>query len=37
MVSFLSFTLIPVDRRIVFFSVFGLFWNIYMSLVAAAV
>lgn len=37
MVSFLSFTFVPVDRRVVFFSAFGLGWNIYMSLVAAAV
>jgi uncharacterized protein (DUF885 family) len=37
MVSFLSFRFVPVDRRIVFFSAFGLGWNIYLSFVAAAV
>lgn len=33
--SILSFTLVPVEKRIVFLSAVGLFWGIYMSLVAA--
>ena len=31
----ISFTLIPMERRIVFFSFVGLCWNIYLSIVAA--
>ncbi|KAF2101958.1 hypothetical protein NA57DRAFT_53899 [Rhizodiscina lignyota] len=33
--SIISFTFIPWERRIVFFSVVGLFWGIYMSLISA--
>lgn len=33
--SVISFSLIPVEKRIVFLSAVGLFWGIYMSLVAA--
>ncbi|CEI68440.1 hypothetical protein FVEN_g5401 [Fusarium venenatum] len=35
--SIISFTFIPVHRRIVFLSFIGLLWGIYMSLVAARV
>ncbi|KAI5464909.1 hypothetical protein BGZ63DRAFT_378978 [Mariannaea sp. PMI_226] len=35
--SIISFTFIPVHRRIVFLSFIGLLWGIYMSLVAAKV
>lgn len=35
--SIISFTFIPVRRRIVFLSFVGLLWGIYMSLVAAKV
>ncbi|KAK8207510.1 hypothetical protein IWZ01DRAFT_484860 [Phyllosticta capitalensis] len=35
--SIINFTLIPVERRIVFLSAVGLCWGIYMSLVAARV
>ncbi|KAK7539813.1 uncharacterized protein J3D65DRAFT_645203 [Phyllosticta citribraziliensis] len=35
--SIINFTLIPVERRIVFLSAIGLCWGIYMSLVAARV
>ncbi|KAH7143778.1 hypothetical protein EDB81DRAFT_884376 [Dactylonectria macrodidyma] len=35
--SIISFTFIPVHRRIVFLSFVGLLWGIYMSLVAARV
>ena len=34
--SIISFSLIPVEKRIVFLSGVGLLWGIYMSLVAAA-
>ena len=34
--SILSFSLVPVEKRIVFLSAVGLGWGIYMSLVAAA-
>jgi hypothetical protein len=33
--SIISFSLIPVERRILFFSFVGLCWNVYMTLVAA--
>ena len=33
--SIISFSFIPVERRIVFFSCVGLCWNVYMTLVAA--
>jgi hypothetical protein len=33
--SIVSFSLIPVERRILFFSFVGLCWNVYMTLVAA--
>ena len=33
--SIISFTFIPVERRILFFSCVGLCWNVYMTLVAA--
>lgn len=33
--SIVSFSLIPVEKRIVFLSAVGLVWGIYMSLVAA--
>lgn len=33
--SAISFSFIPVERRILFFSCIGLCWNIYMTLVAA--
>ncbi|KAJ6445162.1 SET domain-containingprotein [Purpureocillium lavendulum] len=35
--SIISFTFVPVQRRIVFLSFVGLIWGIYMSLVAARV
>jgi hypothetical protein len=35
--SIISFTFIPVHRRIVFLSFIGLLWGIYMSLVASKV
>lgn len=35
--SIISFSFIPVERRIVFLSAVGLCWGIYMSLVAARV
>ncbi len=35
--SIISFTFIPVHRRIVFLSFIGLLWGIYMSLVASRV
>ncbi|KAB2578589.1 Mpv17/PMP22 [Lasiodiplodia theobromae] len=35
--SIISFSFIPVERRIVFLSAIGLCWGIYMSLVAARV
>jgi hypothetical protein len=35
--SIISFSFIPVHRRIVFLSFIGLLWGIYMSLVAARV
>ena len=35
--SIVSFSLIPVHRRIVFLSFVGLLWGVYMSLVAARV
>lgn len=33
--SIISFSFVPVERRILFFSCIGLCWNIYMTLVAA--
>jgi len=33
--SIISFSLVPVEKRIVFLSGVGLCWGIYMSLVAA--
>lgn len=33
--SIISFTFIPWERRIVFFSCVGLFWGIYMSIISA--
>lgn len=33
--SVISFSFVPVERRIVFFSFVGLCWNVYLSLVAA--
>jgi Mpv17 / PMP22 family len=33
--SVISFSFIPVERRIVFFSFVGLCWNVYLSLMAA--
>lgn len=35
--SIISFSFIPVHRRIVFLSFVGLMWGIYMSIVAARV
>ena len=35
--SIISFSFIPVERRIVFLSFIGLCWGVYMSLVAARV
>jgi hypothetical protein len=35
--SIISFSFIPVHRRIVFLSFIGLIWGIYMSLVASRV
>ncbi|KAI1819334.1 hypothetical protein F4861DRAFT_148587 [Xylaria intraflava] len=35
--SIISFSFVPVDRRIVFLNFVGLLWGIYMSLVAARV
>ncbi|KAK5061360.1 hypothetical protein LTR84_007902 [Exophiala bonariae] len=34
-VAIINFTLVPVERRIILNSVIGLFWGIYLSLVAA--
>jgi protein Mpv17 len=36
LVSILNFTLVPVQRRILVGSVVGLFWGIYLSLIAAS-
>ncbi|KAI0805293.1 hypothetical protein GGR55DRAFT_690643 [Xylaria sp. FL0064] len=36
-VSIVSFSCIPVERRIVFLNFVGLLWGIYMSLVASAI
>jgi hypothetical protein len=33
--SVISFSFVPVERRILFFSCVGLCWNVYMTLVAA--
>ena len=33
--SIISFSFVPVERRIVFFSFVGLLWNVYLSLMAA--
>ena len=33
--SVISFSFVPVERRIVFFSFVGLCWNVYLSLIAA--
>lgn len=33
--SAISFSFIPVERRILFFSCVGLCWNVYMTIVAA--
>ncbi|KAJ8122176.1 hypothetical protein ONZ43_g1568 [Nemania bipapillata] len=35
--SIISFSCIPVERRIVFLNFIGLLWGIYMSLVASRV
>jgi hypothetical protein len=35
--SIISFSLIPIERRIVFLSFIGLLWGIYMSIIAARV
>ncbi|KAI1421672.1 hypothetical protein F5Y12DRAFT_688521 [Xylaria sp. FL1777] len=35
--SIISFSCVPVERRIVFLSFVGLLWGIYMSLVASAI
>ena len=35
--SIVSFSFVPVERRIVFLSFIGLLWGIYMSLVAAKI
>ncbi|KAI0976109.1 hypothetical protein F4678DRAFT_214318 [Xylaria arbuscula] len=35
--SIISFSFIPVERRIVFLNFIGLLWGIYMSLVASAI
>lgn len=35
--SFVSFSYVPVERRIVFLSFIGFLWGIYMSLVAAKI
>ena len=35
-VSLLNFTVVPVHRRILVGSIFGLFWGIFLSLLAAA-
>jgi hypothetical protein len=33
-VSLINFTLIPPERRIIFGSIAGVIWNIYLSLMA---
>lgn len=33
--SFVSFTFVPCERRIVFLSFVGFLWGIYMSMVAS--
>lgn len=33
--SIISFSFIPVERRILFFSLIGFCWNVYMTLVVA--
>lgn len=35
-VSILSFTIIPLEQRMLFGSVAGLFWGTYLSLIAAS-
>lgn len=35
LVNFIAMTLVPWERRIVFFSCIGLFWGIYMSIISA--
>lgn len=35
LVALFNFVFVPVDRRIIVGSVFGLFWGIYLSLFAA--
>lgn len=35
LVAIFNFILVPVERRIILNSVIGLFWGIYLSLVAA--
>ncbi len=35
--SIISFTCVPVERRIVFASFVGLLWGVYISLLAARV
>ena len=34
--SIISFSFVPAEKRIVFLSIVGLAWGVYMSLVAAA-
>jgi protein Mpv17 len=36
LVSFLSFSVVPVDQRVLFGSMFGFAWAIYLSLATAA-
>lgn len=35
--SFISFTCVPLERRIAWLSLVGLLWGVYMSLVAERV
>lgn len=35
MVAIINFIFVPVDRRVILNSIIGLFWGIYLSLVAA--
>jgi len=35
LVSIISFAFVPVEKRIIVGSIVGLFWNIYLSILAA--
>lgn len=35
LVSLLSFTVVPVDKRVIVGSIVGVFWGIYLSLLVA--